>query len=229
MEIAYLHEVPTNLRPCSFHYFEFYYICVKQFQMYKVFYYEKPLTLSEKPVTEAKNLKFLSESQFNEALALLKNEDATHVNIYHYNLENLWKKFVNHFNYLEAAGGLVKNNKNEILFIYRLDKWDLPKGKVEPGETTELAAVREVEEECGISHLKIIKFITNTYHIYYDSKLRLKSTYWYEMYYDGNEELIPQIEEGIGIAEWKSQTEFPEVLNHTYENVKILLQSEIDL
>lgn len=196
--------------------------------MYKVFYYEKPLTLSEKPVAEAKNLKFLSESQFNEALALLKNEDATHVNIYHYNLENLWKKFVNHFDYLEAAGGLVKNNKDEILFIYRLEKWDLPKGKVEPGETTELAALREVEEECGITELKIKAFIGNTYHLYYDSTLRLKSTYWYEMSYDGNEELIPQIEEGIGVAKWKLKSEIPGLLGNTYENIKIVLESGLN-
>lgn len=193
--------------------------------MYKVFYYEKPLTLSEKPVFEAKNLKFISESQFDEALALLKNEDASHVHIYHYNLEELWSKFLSYFHYLEAAGGLVKNKKEEILFIFRLEKWDLPKGKVEEGETTEIAAVREVEEECGISNLKIQRFITNTYHIYHDSKLHLKSTYWYEMSYDGNEELIPQTEEGIGIAQWKSQTEIPDVLNDTYENIRIVLQT----
>ncbi len=197
--------------------------------MYKVFYYEKPLTLSEKPVPEAKNLTFFNEGQFDEALALLKNDDASHVHIYHHNLEKLWEKFINHFYYLEAAGGLVRNSDDKILFIYRLEKWDLPKGKVEVGETTELAAVREVEEECGINQLKIIKFITNTYHIYFDTKLHLKSTFWYEMYYDGNEELIPQIEEGIGIAKWKSKYEIPELLNQTYENIKIVLAPEIDL
>lgn len=197
--------------------------------MYKVFYYEKPLTLSEKPVQNAKNLKFIGEGQFDEALALLKNDDASHVHIYYHNLEKLWDKFLNHFKYLEAAGGLVKNQENQILFIYRLEKWDLPKGKVEPGETTELAAVREVEEECGITNLKILKFITNTYHIYFDTKLHLKSTFWYEMAYEGNEELIPQIEEGIGIAKWKSKDEIPALMNQTYENIKLVLDSEIDI
>lgn len=197
--------------------------------MYKVFYYEKPLTLSEKPVPDAKNLKFIGEGQFDEALALLKNEDASHVHIYYHNLEKLWSIFLNYFHYLEAAGGLVKNQQNEILFIYRLEKWDLPKGKVEIGETTELAAVREVEEECGITNLKILKFITNTYHIYFDTKLQLKSTFWYEMSYEGNEELIPQAEEGIGIAKWKSKEEIRQLLNQTYANIKIVLESEIDL
>lgn len=197
--------------------------------MYKVFYYEKPLTLSEKPVQDAKNLNFIGEGQFDEALALLKNGDASHVHIYYHNLEMLWNNFLNHFHYLEAAGGLVKNTQNEILFIYRLEKWDLPKGKVEVGETTELAAVREVEEECGITNLKILRFITNTYHIYFDTKLHLKSTFWYEMSYDGNEELIPQIEEGIGIVKWKSLEEIPFLMNQTYENIKLVLESEIDL
>lgn len=197
--------------------------------MYKVFYYEKPLTLSEKPVHDAKNLKFIGEGQFDEALALLKNGNVTYVNIYYHNLNKLWNAFLNHFHYLEAAGGLVKNKENKILFIYRLEKWDLPKGKVEAGETTELAAVREVKEECGINDLKILKFITNTYHIYFDTKLHLKSTYWYEMFYDGNEKLIPQIEEGIGIAQWKSTHEIPLLMNQTYENIKIVLQSEFEI
>ena len=197
--------------------------------MYKVFYYEKPLTLSEKPLHEAKNLKFIGEGQFGEALDLLKNNHASHVNIYYHNLEMLWTAFKNYFYYLEAAGGLVRNSKDEILFIYRLERWDLPKGKVEPGETTELAAVREVEEECGISNLKILKFITQTYHIYFDSKLHLKSTYWYEMSYEGNEKLVPQTEEGIGIAQWKSPEEIPSLMSQTYANIKIVLDSEINL
>lgn len=193
--------------------------------MYKVFFYEKPLTLSEKPVPDAKNLKFYNESQFAEAMDMLKNNVASSINIYTHNLDKLWQSFTRHFHYIEAAGGLVKNTEGQILFIYRLGKWDLPKGKVEVGETTELAAVREVEEECGINNLKINKFITHTYHIYFETRLRLKTTYWYEMFYEGNEELIPQTEEGIGIAQWKSKTEIPELLNHTYENIKTVLSS----
>lgn len=193
--------------------------------MYKVFYYENPLTLSEKPVSEAKNLKFFSENQFDEALDMLKNNVAPEVNIYAHNLEKLWKRFTLYFNFIEAAGGLVKNSEGEILFIYRLGKWDLPKGKVEPGETTELAAVREVEEECGISGLKIIRYLTPTFHIYFDTSLRLKATYWYEMLYEGNENLIPQAEEGIGIAQWRPKESIPEILDQTYENIKIVLKT----
>lgn len=192
--------------------------------MYKVFYNEKALILSEKPIVKSKILSFNNEGQFEEALALLRNSSISQVNIYHHNLERLWSKFKNYFDYLEAAGGLVRNPKQEILFIHRLDKWDLPKGKVEKGETTEIAAVREVEEECGISDLNINSFITITYHIYFQENLKLKATYWYDMFYDGNQKLVPQTEEGIGIVEWKTAEELSEILNNTYENIKIVLE-----
>src|SRR5690606_27951320 len=170
-----------------------------------------------------------TDSLFDEALALLRNSPAKEVNVYYHNLEKLWEAFKSHFDYLEAAGGLVFNSEKEILFIYRLEKWDLPKGKVEPGETTEIAALREVEEECGITNLKINKFITKTHHIYFQNNLKLKATYWYEMNYEGNEKLIPQTEEGIGIAEWKPKSEIPEILKNTYENIKIVLDTEMGI
>jgi len=194
--------------------------------MYKVFYNEKAIILSEKPLATVKKiLTFSTESQFEEALAFLRNTPAKEVNIYHHNVEKLWCVFSSYFDYLEAAGGLVYNSGDEILFIYRLDKWDLPKGKVEPGETTEIAAVREVEEECGIGNLVINQFITKTYHIYFQHNLKLKATYWYEMNYNGNEKLVPQTEEGIGRVEWKSKSELPKILNNTYENIKIVLEA----
>ncbi|HLV24259.1 MAG TPA: NUDIX domain-containing protein [Moheibacter sp.] len=191
--------------------------------MYKVFYNEKALTLTDKPFLTTKSLQFNTESQFAEAIALLRNDSVDEINIYYHNLEKLWKEFKKYFHYLEAAGGIVKNKNNEILFIHRLDKWDLPKGKVEAGETTESAALREVEEECGINNLKLLGFLTQTYHIYFQDDIKLKATYWYNMSYDGNQELIPQTEEGIGIAEWKSKEDLPEILKNTYENIKIVL------
>jgi len=196
--------------------------------MYKVFYNEKAVILSEKPLaTVKKTLKFSTESQFEEALAFLRNTSAREVNIYYHNLERLWEIFKNYFDYLEAAGGLVHNPDDKILFIYRLGKWDLPKGKVEPGETTEIAAVREVEEECGIKNVVIKQLITKTYHIYFQQSLKLKATYWYEMDYNGYEKPVPQAEEGIGMATWKSKRELPEIMDNTYENIKLVLQDFI--
>lgn len=192
--------------------------------MYKVFYNEKALTLTDKPVLTSKSLQFNTDSQFAEALAVLRNSSVNEINIYHHNLEKLWTHFKSYFHYLEAAGGVVKNKQNDILFIHRLDKWDLPKGKVEEGETTEITAVREVEEECGISNLKLQNFITQTFHIYFQEDLKLKATYWYDMLYEDDEELIPQEEEGIGIVEWKNKDELPKIMENTYENIKIVLE-----
>ncbi len=194
--------------------------------MYKVFYKEKSLILTEKPIYSSKILHYYNESQFEEALALLRNSSAHSVNIYHHHLEKLWKKFKAHFDYLEAAGGVVRNPNGDVLFIHRLEKWDLPKGKVEVGETTEIAAVREVEEECGISDLKLFDLITVTYHIYFQETLKLKATYWYDMLYDGNQELVPQTEEGIGDVRWIKKENLQEVMKNTYANIKIVLEKK---
>src|SRR5690606_27857354 len=193
--------------------------------MYKVFYNEKAIILTEKPIENVKTLQFSTENQFEEALDILKNSNVREINIYHHNLEMLWDKFQHNFHYLEAAGGLVKNNQNEFLFIHRLNKWDLPKGKVEFGETTEVAAIREVEEECGIRNLLLKDLIVKTYHIYFQQDLKLKATYWYEMNYEGNEGLTPQLEEGIGVAAWKNKAEIQGILTNTYENIKIVLKT----
>lgn len=193
--------------------------------MYKVFYNEKVIFLTETPLKNMKSLKYNVESVFNEALYLLRHSPIIELNIYYHNLTRLWDSFKSHFDYLEAAGGLVLNPKNEILFIHRLGKWDLPKGKIEKGETTEIAALREVEEECGIKNLKLGDFLIATYHIYYLNGFKLKTTYWHKMYSSEKEILVPQIEEGIDLVRWKSKEEIKKVLPSTYENIKIVLEA----
>ena len=84
----------------------------------------------------------------------------------HSNLEELKKVFFKQFDTIEAAGGIVQNDQHQILFIFRLNKWDLPKGKVEKGENYEQAAIREVEEETGVSNLHLKNKISCTYHTY---------------------------------------------------------------
>lgn len=128
-------------------------------------------------------------------------------------LKNIWfcYKDVNHllemfssmFKLVEAAGGYVINKTQQRLFIFRNGKWDLPKGKVEAGESVEMAAVREVEEECGISGLRILRKLKPTYHIYeLKGKQVLKPTWWFEMTTSDTKELVPQIEEGITEVKW---------------------------
>lgn len=106
------------------------------------------------------------------------------------------------FYYIEAAGGFIEK-ENQFLFIRRHNRWDLPKGKLEKGETIEEAAVRECEEECGIKNLTIIKPLSPTFHIYaYKKGYALKQSYWFYMQSDYDKKLSPQLEESITEVNW---------------------------
>ncbi|MCW3102589.1 MAG: hypothetical protein JWO09_1029 [Bacteroidetes bacterium] len=129
------------------------------------------------------------------------------------------------FNVVEAAGGLVKNPNNEYLFIQRNGKWDLPKGKVEKKEAIRDAAVREVEEECGISGLTITKELETTYHTYYlDDKAVLKPTHWFEMSCSDTSRPVPQAEEGITDVKWISPADFKMVRENTFPSILDLIE-----
>lgn len=121
---------------------------------------------------------------------------------------------------IEAAGGAVLNSEKKLLMIFRNDKWDLPKGKIEKRESPEEAAVREVEEECGISGLSIVRALAPTYHTYkLKEELILKKTWWYEMSCSSNQVLMPQLEEGITKVEWLSKEDVTKALSGTYFSV----------
>ena len=138
-----------------------------------------------------------------------------------------WKDFSDNYKVIEAAGGLVFNQKNETLMIFRNGKWDLPKGKLEAGESVESCAVREVEEECGVSDLKIIKKLKDTYHTYeIHGEFFLKRTFWYKMKCDFDGELIPQTREGITKVCWVKGDEISEKMKNSFENIKDVLDYE---
>ena len=125
---------------------------------------------------------------------------------------------------IEAAGGLVFNKDGDILMIFRNGKWDLPKGKLEIGESVEECAIREVEEECGISGLIIENKIKDTYHTYFlEGESILKKTYWYKMNTDSDGELVPQIEEGITKVSWVGKDQISEKLTNSYGNISDVL------
>lgn len=132
-----------------------------------------------------------------------------------------WQNFCAHFKVIEAAGGFVRNAENNWLFIYRNGVWDLPKGKLELGESIEECAVREVAEECGIAEPTISKPLTTTYHTYsLNGKRILKPTYWYLMESSDNSELIPQTEEGITEVRWVSNEEALEFGKSSFGSIK---------
>lgn len=129
------------------------------------------------------------------------------------------------FETIEASGGLVINPNNDLLMIFRRGFWDLPKGKIDSGETVEDAAIREVKEETGLEFLEIEKFLTSTYHYYeHDGKKILKKTYWYKMTTPSTSSLTPQIEEDIMLAKWAKPNEVTILIKNTYSTIQFLLQ-----
>lgn len=120
--------------------------------------------------------------------------------------------FCSLFTEIQAGGGLVSNDREKFLMIFRRGLWDLPKGKCEAGESTEVCAVREVREETGLTALELGSLICVTHHTYHlNGHFCLKHTWWYRMRNLGSDALKPQIEEEISKAEWMS---WDEVLNH---------------
>ncbi|MBN1819989.1 MAG: NUDIX domain-containing protein [Prolixibacteraceae bacterium] len=136
--------------------------------------------------------------------------------------------FKSRFINIQAAGGVVLHN-DQILFIFRRGCWDLPKGKINRGESPEEAAIREVNEETGLGNLKIIKQIPSTWHIYLSpykenrGKWILKETFWFEMEHSGTEMPKPQLEEDITKAEWISKDKLQPNLENTYSNLKQII------
>lgn len=192
--------------------------------MYKVFFKDRIIFLRDKK--ESVNFEGMVyawiEGESLKGLILQFDEDENReaICIVAEDLELLFEHFVSCFKYIEAAGGKVFNSNKDILTIYRLDKWDLPKGKVEKGELVREAAVREVEEECGITDLKIEKELNSTYHTYWmKGKHILKRTYWYQMSYSGSETLVPQTEEDIQEVKWFSPDNLDEFKANTYASI----------
>lgn len=142
------------------------------------------------------------------------------------NITQVLKSILSKIKIIHAAGGLVKNGEGEYLFIYRLDKWDLPKGKVEESEKMREAALREVEEECGIKVNYLGPKIATTYHTYQiRGKVVLKQTKWYEMAVNKVPKLIPQTEEDITKAEWLRANELDKVYDNTYPLIEEILST----
>lgn len=132
---------------------------------------------------------------------------------------------------IPAAGGRVHDEFGKILFINRFERWDLPKGWLEDGETIAECAVREVCEECGMKPSDLINEgpLTKTFHIYpFNDGFALKETHWFAMKYVGDGMLKPQKEEDIVCLRWFAKTELDIVMQNTYENIKIVLESLFD-
>jgi 8-oxo-dGTP pyrophosphatase MutT (NUDIX family) len=139
---------------------------------------------------------------------------------FHTDLNELQKAFWKKFTLVKAAGGLVLNEKKELLMIFRRGKWDLPKGKLDSGETLEQCAVREVKEETGLKEVQLLEPLLTTFHTYHEgSKFNLKESYWYIMQAEGKQNLQPQTEEDILEIKWVTAKEAEKLFPQTFSSV----------
>ncbi|MEW5675859.1 NUDIX domain-containing protein [Flavobacterium enshiense] len=196
--------------------------------MYKVFVNDKPLFLTNQVVKETDFQLFLLESvDIKQIIVKMFQNKIDRAFLYHPDEKEIMHKLKEKMPVVKAGGGLVYNKNGEVLFIFRNGKWDLPKGGIEKGEAIEETAIREVEEETGVTGLKITGKLQKTYHVFKrNGRYKLKITHWYEMKTSFTGMPEGQIEEGIEKVVWMKPEEIKEALKNSYENIKLLFQEE---
>ena len=171
----------------------------------------------------------ISPRAIKSMLHEIKKEEFHAGVIWNEDLDKLKTTFFKNFTLIEAAGAIVQNDKKELLFILRLGKWDLPKGKIEKGEKMEESALREVTEETGVKGLSLKKKIGETYHVYDQfGKHFLKTSHWFYMTCSSGQELIPQVEEHITEIKWVKTIDIKEPMKNTYPSIKNILGNFFD-
>lgn len=196
--------------------------------MYKVFVNDKPLFLTNQIQKETDFQLFLLDSvDIKQLIIKIFKNKVDKAFLYHPDEKEILKKLKSKIPVEKAGGGLVFNDKNEVLFIYRNKKWDLPKGGIEKGEEIEDTALREVQEETGVKGLKITRKLNKTYHIFKrNGRYKLKITHWFEMKTSFSGKMTGQLEEGIEKVEWVKPENIDSCLTNSYENIKLLFGKE---
>ena len=196
--------------------------------MYKVFVNDKPLFLTNEIKKETDFKFFLLETaNINQIIINFFQNKLQKAYLYHPEEKEIIKTLKAKIPVNKAGGGLVYNKNGAVLFIFRNGKWDLPKGGIEKGELIEATAIREVEEETGVTGLTITEKLQKTYHIFRrNGKYKLKITHWYEMKTDFEGTPMGQIEEGIEKVAWLNPDQIKEALLNSYENIKLLFEEE---
>jgi 8-oxo-dGTP pyrophosphatase MutT (NUDIX family) len=196
--------------------------------MYKVFVNDRPLFLTNEILKETDFQFFLLDSVDVEQVIVKMFQNKIHkAYLYHPDEKEIMKKLKSKIPVNKAGGGLVYNKNGDVLFIFRNGKWDLPKGGIKKEELIEACAIREVEEETGVSGLKISTKLQKTYHIFKrNGSYKLKITHWFEMKTDFEGIPVGQLEEGIEKVAWLNQEQIKEALKNSYENIKLLFQED---
>lgn len=192
--------------------------------MYKVFVKEVPIIVtSDKELFPDHKILKIKNINLKKIVKDIDKGKLKKVVLYSKSKKKLLKRLHKLLPVVTAGGGLVTNADNDFLFIHRNGKWDLPKGKLDKGETIEECAIREVEEETRVKNLKIEEYLGRTYHIFsWKKEMRLKLTHWYVMSTDYDGKLKPQKKEGIDKAVWLNHDMAQVALENSYGNIRQL-------
>jgi len=201
----------------------------------KIYFGDKPLFLCDsidktiEPFVHHDDAVFIDELNAHTIKTMIHEmqQQPVHAGVFfHADLNELKKALFKKFAVIQAGGGLVRNEKEEILMIFRRGMWDLPKGKLDKGEKLEDCAVREVSEETGLRNVKLVSPLVITYHTYHEgSRFILKESHWYNMKVNGEQQLIPQTEEDIHEIKWVKTTELNNYIKKSFPSVKDVLQA----
>ena len=201
----------------------------------KIYFNDKPLFLTDaitkeiEPYAHHDDAVLIDEFSLPGIKSMIHEmrQEKIHAGIYlHANLEELKKAFWKKFRFIQAAGGLVVNENGDILIMMRRGKWDLPKGKLDPGETLATCAVREVQEETGLQEVQLKNHLITTWHTYDESGHHmLKETHWYLLKAEGNQQLLPQTIEQITKVEWVKPADVKNYLYNTFPSIIDVLKA----
>ncbi len=204
-------------------------------QEYKIFYNDRAIVLTSKITKSFENIgglfyNYQKNDELNDLLKAFEQfEHISSLHIYHFDVDILLDKIKLRYTIVEAAGGVVRNPEGKLLVIFRRGKWDLPKGKMDKGETHKQTALREVQEECGLTHIDVGQRLDDTYHFYVEKNTRiLKRTAWFEMTVNGYEQPVPQLSEDITKIEWFSNHNINNALDNTFESLKDVFSTQIN-
>jgi 8-oxo-dGTP pyrophosphatase MutT (NUDIX family) len=201
-------------------------------RMYEVYILNRPVQFKESTEIPVPGLHLHEPDAITltELPKLLRERpDIPQITLTSADVEQLWIQFCLGYDEVLAAGCVVENRKGHVLWMERNGRWDLPKGKVEPGEAIEAAALREVNEETGIRDLTLGELLGPTYHTFeMGGRASLKTTFWFRALHEGDETAgAPQTEEGISIVRWFPRPLPDFLLSSTYSSLhKILDRAE---
>ena len=195
-------------------------------QKYKVFINTKLIILTTSlPKSKRALVLPIAATSFQTILQVLKETRAKKIYLIGDDPTTLLETFKSKLSVVQAGGGLVRSQSGKMLFIFRKGKWDLPKGKINKGETLEEGAKREVKEETGVKKLQLNGLAGVTYHIFKrNDKYLLKETHWFYMTTAYNGKLKPELQEYITKAKWKGRKKTNKALENSYGNIKYLLK-----